>query len=289
MSNNTPAQRLTVKPVTRNIGAEISGIDLNAPIDDGVLEDVYQALVRHEVIFFRDQPLEPNAHMAFARSFGDPEPPHPVYPHVPGFENIVVLKTGVDNPPDTDGWHTDMTFRENPPFASILNAKEVPEFGGDTMWASMTAAYDALPEGMKRDLKDLAAVHDMGDFRNNFAEPGGSSQKLIEGMNRFGCAIHPVVRTHPVNGRKFLYVNRPFTEHIIDMTARESDRLLEYLYDHMDRPEFQVRFRWQTGSVAMWDNRVTQHYAVADYLPERRWMHRVTVIDDRRAQTAVAA
>ncbi len=273
---------MKVRKLTTAIGAEISGIDLNADLGQAVLDQIYQALIDNLVIFFRDQDLPPASHLAFARSFGEPEPPHPVYPNVEGFENIVQLANDAKTPPDTDGWHTDVTFRPNPPFASILCAREVPECGGDTMWASMHAAYDALPDGMKADLTGLTAVHDMGDFRNNFASGPDAGEKLVKAHGRFGSAVHPVVMTHPVTGRKFLYVNEGFTQHIVGQTARQSRRLLNYLIDHINRPEYQVRFNWQDGSVAMWDNQVTQHYAVADYLPAYRCMHRITVVNDRR-------
>ncbi|MEE9587420.1 MAG: TauD/TfdA family dioxygenase, partial [Hyphomicrobiaceae bacterium] len=188
-----------------------------------------------------------------------------------------------NNPPDTDGWYADLTFKQSPPFASVLVAREVPESGGDTLWASMHGAYDALPADMKAYLQTLSAVHDMGDFRNNFVVREGSGEKLTAAMQRFGCAIHKVVQTHPVTGRKFLYVNEGFTVHIVGQTARESRRLLNYLLDHIGRPEYQVRLRWRAGSVAMWDNRCTQHYAVGDYTPAYRCMNRVTVVMDRRA------
>jgi taurine dioxygenase len=196
-----------------------------------------------------------------------------------------MLANDANNPPDTDGWHTDLTFRQDPPFASILVARDVPAYGGDTMWASMCAAYDALPASLQTYFSDLKAVHDMGDFRNNFTIGEDTGDKLNAGMQRFGSAIHSIVKTHPVSGRKFLYVNEGFTSHIIGMTARESRRWLNFLLDHINRPEYQVRFRWQAGSVAMWDNRSTQHYAVADYMPAYRCMNRITVVKDRRTNS----
>lgn len=280
---------LSIRKLTPAIGAEISGVDLNADLSQPVLDEIYRALIDNLVIFFRGQDLSPANHLAFAQSFGEPEPPHPVYPHVEDFENIVLLANDANTPPDTDGWHTDVTFRPDPPFASILCARQVPDCGGDTMWSSMYAAYDALAEGMKADLEYKAAVHDMGDFRNNFATGEDAGEKVAKAHGRFGSAVHPVVMTHPVTGRKFLHVNEGFTQHIVGLTARESRRVLNYLLDHVNRPEYQVRFHWQNGSVAMWDNRVTQHYAVADYLPAYRCMHRITVVNDRRAEVSSAA
>lgn len=278
---------MRIRPVTAAIGAEIEGVDLGHPLRDHVVDDIYRALVEHHVIFFRDQDVSPEAHLAFAECFGDIDDPHPLYRHVPGFDRIVMLANDAHNPPDTDGWHTDLTFKPNPPFSSILVAREVPEVGGDTMWSSMCAAYDALPDGMKADLAALRAVHDMGDFRNSFVQGQPDTAKLEGAMSRFGMAIHPAVMTHPVSGRRFLYVNEGFTQHIEGLTARASRRLLSYLFDHINRPEYQVRFRWRNGSVVMWDNRCTQHYAVADYLPAYRCMNRVTVVNDRRVEAMI--
>ena len=273
---------ITITKLTGHIGAEISGVDLGKPLTPAVEVAVYQALIDHCVIFFRDQDIDPAHHLAFARGFGEIDQPHPVYAHVEGYEAIVKLANDANNPPDTDAWHTDLTFKQDPAFASILVAREVPEVGGDTLWASLYAAYEALDDDIKSYLEALSAIHDMGDFRNTFSVGESDGRKLIEGMNRFGCAIHPVIKTHPVSGRKLLYVNESFTQHIVGLTARESRSWLNWLLDHVSRPEYQVRFRWQNGSVAMWDNRCTQHYAVADYLPAYRCMNRVTVVKDRR-------
>ena len=274
---------IAVMPLTKAIGAEISGVRLNEPLDVATQDAIYQALLNHLVIFFRDQDISPGQHLRFAQTFGELDAPHPFYPHVPGFDRIVMLANDPSNPPDNAVWHTDLTFRPEPPFASILVARDVPAVGGDTLWASMYAAYDALPADIKAYLDTLSAVHDMGDFRNYFTVSESSGERLTGAMQRFGCAIHKVVKAHPVTGRKFLYVNEGFTNHIIGMPAGESRRLLNYLIDHINRPEYQVRFNWQIGSIAMWDNRCTQHYAVSDYLPAHRCMNRITVVRDRRA------
>jgi taurine dioxygenase len=273
---------MKIHPLTPALGAEISGIDLDVVLSAAQEDAIYEALVTHEVVFFRDQDISPEKHLAFAQSFGELDQPHPIYKHVDGFDRIVELANDANNPPDTDGWHTDLTFKQEPPFASILVAREVPECGGDTLWTSMAAAYEALPSDMKNHLSGMTAVHDMGDFRNNFAVNQTTGEKVTAAHQRFGNAIHPVVQTHPVSGRKFLYVNEGFTSHIVGVTARESRRLLNYLLDHINRPEYQVRFTWRKGSVAMWDNRCTQHYAVGDYLPHYRCMNRITVVKDRR-------
>ena len=274
---------IQIKKLTPSIGAEISGIDLKAEPDQATLDAIYDALMEHLVIFMRGQDISAQDHLNFAQSFGEPEARHPVYPHVDGFENIVRLENDANRLPDTDGWHTDLTFQQEPPFASILWAKKVPECGGDTLWCNLYAAYEALPADMKAYLEDKTAVHDMGDFRNNFTVAERTGDKLNSAHQRFGSAVHPIVRRHPVTGRKFLYVNDSFTVHVTGLRAAESRRLLDSLFGHMNQPEFQVRFRWQDKSLAMWDNRCTMHYAVADYIPHYRCMHRITVTGDRRA------
>ena len=279
---------MKVSKLTPSIGAEITAVDLSKPLAAGDYDSLYEVLMEHQVIFLRDQQLSDQGHLDLALSFGEPEPPHPVYPHVEGFESIMVLESGPDNPPDTDAWHTDVTYKAEPPFTSILYSRKIPPVGGDTLWLSMTAAYDDLPDGMKSELRGLKAVHDMGDFRNNFTtgKPVGNAKELASAHQRFGSAIHDVVQTHPVTGKQFLFVNQSFTNQIIGMTVRDSDRLLTYLFDHMDKPEYQVRFKWSENTIAMWDNRCTQHYAIADYLPYERRMHRITVTNDRRADTS---
>jgi taurine dioxygenase len=274
---------LRIDALTPAIGANITAIDISQPIDGDTLDAIYQALIDHLVIIFPEQTILPAAHLAFAESFGELDQPHHVYPHVPGFERIVLLENDADRPPETNAWHTDLTFKQNPPFASILYARAVPVTGGDTLWASMYAAYDALPSGMKEQLAGLSAVHDMGSFRNQYLARENGVQALNEAMAKVGSAVHPMVRNHPVTGRGFLFVNQSFTTHVVGMSSHESHRLLRYLFDHINQPEFQCRLRWQANSLVMWDNRVTQHYAVADYMPHYRLMHRVTVIDDRRA------
>lgn len=281
---------LTVSKLTPAIGAEIGGIDLSQPLRPEDADRLYDILLDRLVIFFRGQQVSPAAHMALAESFGTVDAPHPIYPHVAGFPSMVCLDTSDDNPPDTNVWHADLTFKDSPPFASILRAQHLPETGGDTIWANMYAVYDALPRGLKADLEDLSAVHDMGDFRNDFAAgPEGSAAKLTAAMQRMGCAVKPVVATSPATGRPYLNVNEGFTMHVCGLSRTESDQLLQCLFKWVNRPEFQVRFRWSPGAMAMWDNRVTQHYAVADYLPARRVMHRVTVVDDRRLGAGAAA
>lgn len=277
---------ITITPLTPSIGAEISDIDLNEPLTAPVIEEIYEALVTHLVVFFRKQDLTPSAHVQFSAQFGTLDKPHPIYPQVEGFPEIVKLENNKDIPPDNNEWHADLTFCQNPPFASILHAVNVPAMGGDTLWSSMHAAYDALPDSIKQQIESLYAVHDMGPFRNHALGEQHDIAELNKALAKTGSAVHPMVKRHPKTSRPILYVNQSFTRHVVGMTAGENDRLLQYLYQHANRPEFQVRFHWENGDIAMWDNRATHHYANADYYPAQRCMHRVTVVDDQRAPEA---
>ncbi len=274
---------MEIKRLTPAIGARITGVNLAEPPGEAQLETIYDALIKHKVVFFSGQDLSAMAHLRFAEAFGEIDKPHPVYPHVDGFQEVTLLENDADRPPDTNVWHTDLTFHPEPPFASILHARVLPETGGDTLWASMYAAWDALSAPMKSELEGLEAIHDPGTFRNQFLGRDKNVENLNESLKKVGSAVHPVVKVHPVTGRKFLYVNPSFTNQIYGYSTTDSDRLLQYLYSHINQPQFQVRHRWTEGDVAIWDNRVTQHLAVADYAPHYRRMHRVTVVRDRRA------
>ena len=274
--------QLQIDPVTPEIGAEVRGVDLSQPLEAVVLDQVYDALMKHLVLFFRDQDLSPQGQLELAESFGPITAPHPVYPHVAGYDWITLFENDGDRPPDTDDWHTDLTFHPQPPFVSVLHAIDVPATGGDTLWTSMYAAYDALPRDMQEMIADLKAVHDMGAFRNSYLSDDGALEALNEGMAKVGSAVHDVAPLHPVTGKRLLFVNRAFTRLVLGVPQAESDRILHYLLSHIESPNFQVRFRWRKGSVAIWDNRTTQHFAVADYLPNYRRMHRVVVAADRR-------
>lgn len=276
---------LRIKGITPTIGAEVYDVDFSQPIPSAVSDRIYDALMKHLVLVFPKTEITPGAHLDFAARFGQLDEPHPLYPHVDGYENIVLLENDSGAPPDTNSWHTDLTFKRRQPFASVLVARDVPEIGGDTMWSSCYAAYDRLPDGMKRDLEGLEAIHDLGDFRNSFAEtkdgiPGDI--RLNESVARFGHSIRPIVGTHPVTGRKFLNFNEAFVTHIAGLTTNEANALKTFLANHMNLPEDQMRWRWSQGDMVMWDNRITMHYAIADYLPQYRCMNRVTVIRDSR-------
>ena len=272
---------IKVQALTPSIGAEISGVSLNKDLNSETVDRIYDALIKHQVIFFRDQDISLETHLKLAESLGDIDPGHPVYPHVEGYQSIVLLRNDVDNKPDTNDWHKDLTFKSNPPFASILHGINVPKVGGDTLWASMSAAYDSLPDGWKEHLEGLEAIHDMGTFRNDFYNEGGIDS-VNSALKKVGSAVHKVIETHPISGLKYLNVNQSFTRNIVNESQGPSDHILQFLFQHITKPEFQVRFHWKNNSIAIWDNRITQHYAVCDYLPSFRHMHRITVVNDKR-------
>jgi taurine dioxygenase len=275
-------ERLNFTALGPNIGAQVSDVDLSRPLSDAQFEQLYHGLLRHQVLFLRNQVITPEQQRALAIRFGDLHI-HPVYPHAEGVEEIIVLDTHQDNPPDNDNWHTDVTFIQTPPAIAILASKLLPESGGDTLWSSGIAAYEALSEPFKNLLSGLQAEH---DFKKSFQEY--KYRKSEEEHQRWQQAVaknppvqHPVIRTHPVSGRKALFVNEGFTTRLLGLSEKESEALLGFLFWHSAKPEFQVRWRWQENDVAIWDNRVTQHYANADYYPARRIMHRATVLGDK--------
>lgn len=273
---------LRVDRLTPAIGAEISGHDLDDGLDETMADALYDALIEHQVIIMRDVEMSPTTMVALGASFGPLGARHHRYTTHPESDDVVVLDWHDDMRPDAAEWHSDMTYRAEPPFASLLKAVVVPSSGGDTLWASMYAVHDALPPGLRDDLAALQAVHDMGAFRTPAYREGGNAG-IEEAMQAAGTAVHPVIAHHPVTGRPYLNVSEAFTRFVIGLSAPESGRLLTELFDLINRPDFHVRIRWQPDTLAIWDNRATQHYAVADYLPHRRVMHRVAVSRDRRA------
>lgn len=275
-------ERLVITALGPYIGARIENLDLSRSLSDAQFEQLWHALIRHQVLFLRDQPLTPQQQRALAARFGDLHV-HPVYPQAEGVEEIIVLDTHNDNPPDNDNWHTDVTFIDTPPAGAILAAKQVPEHGGDTLWASGIAAFNALSAPLRTLLSGLQAEH---DFTKSFPEHKHRATpqqhaRWQQAVAKHPPLLHPVVRTHPVSGQQALFVNEGFTTRIVDLAPKESDALLDFLFAHINKPEFQVRWRWQANDVAIWDNRVTQHYANADYLPARRIMHRATILGDK--------
>jgi taurine dioxygenase len=267
---------LEVHPVTPAIGAEIRGISLAEPCDPGTWSELDKAFMDHKVLIFRDQHVTTEQHVAFCRQFGELEV-HPFVPPKPGFPEVMMLVANDKRKGNENTWHSDVTWRLEPSLGSMLRAVELPPLGGDTLFANMEAAYDALDDSTRERIDGLFAVH---DFARVFGK-SQSEQRLAELHEKYPPATHPVVRTHPVSGRKSLYVNDAFTSHIVDMDPDESRALLRRLYRQASVPEFQCRLRWAPDTFALWDNRCVQHYAVSDYFPARRIMERVTIVGDR--------
>jgi len=276
---------IRVEPVAGALGAQIHGVDLSLPMSDETFEELRNALHEHLVIFFRDQKLTTDQHHAFAQRFGELMP----HPYVQGLEEYPEIIEIVKEPEETQNWggnwHADLTFMERPPGGAVLYGRELPPVGGDTMFANLYLAYETLSEGMREMLDGLGALHLSGEphlyssrYRSMYERRG----------NDPGENVHPVVRTHPVTGRKSLFVNRVFTHSFEDMTVEESSPVLDYLYDHATRPEFTFRFRWSPGSVLIWDNRVVLHNALSDDFSAardghgfRRVLHRATLAGER--------
>lgn len=259
-----------IVPISPRIGAEVCGVDLSQPLAEDQVAAIRQALLAHHVIFFRDQPLEIEQLKRLGRSFG------PLYIHsgVSGLidhpEVLRIHADGASTYVAGEDWHSDLSCDPAPPMGSILYLQTVPGIGGDTLFANMHAAYDALSERMKAHLKGLHAVHDGARVFAAFSDPA----------RRFPRSRHPVIQTHRETGRKAIYVNRQFTSHIEGLPRDESDALLAYLYAHCMKPRFQARFRWERHSIAFWDNRAAQHMEIWDYFPEIRSGYRVIIADE---------
>jgi len=272
---------IDIHPLSPALGAQISGVDLSRDLTGEQRNVIEQALLDHQVLFFRDQPITPQQQARFAANFGDLHI-HPIYPNVPEQPEVLILDTAVTDVRDNAIWHTDVTFLPTPALGAVLSAKQVPAYGGDTLWASGIAAFEALSRPMQALLDGLTATH---DFTRSFPLErfGNTAEDLArweETRRKNPPLSHPVIRTHPVSGRKALFVNEGFTTRINELEAAESEAILKLLFAHGTRPEFTMRWRWQANDVAMWDNRVTQHYAVDDYRPQRRVMHRATILGD---------
>ncbi len=268
---------IKIMPLTPVIGAEVTGVDLSDP-KPGDVEAVRKALTDRQVLFFRDQDvLAPEAQVAFAAAFG-PLHTHPAAPQMAGHPEIFVIHAHRESRvANGNGWHTDVSCDVEPPMATLLQLHVLPPTGGDTLFSSMFAAFESLSPVMQAFLASLTATHASEHvYRGRYADRG------VDDSNRtYPSAVHPVVRTHPWSGRQALYVNPSFTTRINELTTDESQALLDYLYRHQQRPEFQVRFRWTPNAVAFWDNRCTQHFALWDYWPEERKGHRVTIQGER--------
>ncbi len=268
----------SLHPVGPSLGAEVAGLDLASPLAEPDMAALKAAFAEHGVLFFRDQVLTPEQQVAFAESWGKVVI-NRFFTQVEGHPQVAEVRKEPDQTTNVGGgWHTDHSYDEEPALGSILYARELPESGGDTLFAGMSAAYDALSPGFQETLRGLRAVH---SSRHVFGPDAGLPDDML---SRFGNAematqdaVHPVVITHPLSGRKSLYVNPGFTLRIDGWSHEESKPLLDYLYNHASQPEFVCRFQWKPGSLAFWDNRATWHYALNDYHGQRRLMHRITL------------
>jgi taurine dioxygenase len=265
---------ITVSPLTPAIGAEIGNVDLGQVTDQEII-DIRAALLKHKVVFFREQTVSQAQHIGLARGFGELEI-HPATPSSQSNPEVLHIAHGPESKGQENFWHSDVTWREKPSLGSILKAVKVPTVGGDTLFANMVLAYELLPENMKEAITGRVAIHDIARV---FAKRlNKSAEELRE---RYPPVEHPIVRTHPETGESVLYVNTAFTSHIKDMDRDESAQLLRTLYLTAANPEIQCRFRWEKGALAFWDNRASQHFASSDYFPQVRKMERVTIAGDR--------
>ncbi len=270
-----------IERLGRNLAARIHGVDLSGPLSEVDFAIIHDALAEHELLVFPDQEISAPEQLAFGRYFGKPSV-HPFSPNRADLPELIILDNHRDNPPSlTDIWHSDETFRATPPMATILRSTITPKLGGDTMFASMSAAYEGLSDHLQQFLSGLEAIHDFKPFRSLLASDEAGHRRLRELEARFPKQAHPIVRVHPVSGRKVIFVNPQFTIAIAGMAERESQPLLATLYDLAKVPEYQYRLQWQTNTLAIWDNRAVQHYAIHDYHPQRRRMERITVAGDK--------
>ncbi len=269
----------SVERMGARLGAEIRGVDLTQPWDAATLKAFEAALIEHKIVYLREQLLTTAQHVAMSRAFGELEV-HPMRPQGE-FPEILVLDNHKDNPVlSTDVWHSDTTFRKCPTKYTILRCQIMPKVGGDTLWANMEAAYEGLSLSFRKMIDGMRAVHDFQNFRVLFKKTEEDQAKLKRMEELFPNPSHPVVRTHPVTGRKCIFVNPQFTLRIEGLEPDESRAILDVLFNQAQVPEYQFRLRWEPGTIVFWDNRATQHYAANDYYPERRRMERTAVIGD---------
>ena len=266
---------IKVEPVTGAIGAEVSNVDLR-DVDDDTLAELKHAWLDHKVLFFRDQDLTQAQHVAYGALFGELEV-HPFTPNVDDHPEIIILESTPEEFSSASLWHSDVTFRESPPLGSVLFGRIIPPYGGDTCFANQELVYEQLPDDIKEQIEGRVGIH---SYVKAFGRNMNDEQKA-KAYEEFPDQKHPMVRTHPETGRQSLFVNRGFTLTIDGMDEAEAERLLQRLYRETKRPQYQCRFRWQPNSVAQWDNRCTQHYAVPDYQGFHRRVERVTLIGDR--------
>src|SRR5271154_909638 len=266
---NAQNVELLVAPLSPAVGGLVSGVDLSRPLSDAVVQRLKRTLTERHVLIFENQTLSALEQRDFAARFGELHV-HPLYPHVDGAPEITSIETRPDYQPDNDNWHTDVTFIEKPPFGAVLTPRLLPPYGGDTLWSSTVAAYQALSAPFRHLLDGLTAGH---SFEIAFPRHRwGRGEKAAQGEKAVAATppvVHPVVRTIE-DGRRGLFVNSGFTSRILELAPKESEALLAFLFDHMAKPEFTVRWRWKLGDVAFWDNRLSTHYATLDFLPHPR-------------------
>jgi len=259
-------ESFVAKPVTPIIGAELTGLNLGKNLSNSEVRDLHDALLQFQVIFLRDQDMTMEQHKNVGRHFGELHC-HPAIPGPEGHPEILMLHSDKDRPGAASAWHSDVSCDQIPNLGSILYGKVVPVAGGDTCWASMYAAYEGLSAAMQDILTGLTAIHESEHVYG----------RITGATANYPTAEHPIVRTHPETGRHGLYVNSVFTTGIKELSVAEGRALLDFLFRHIEAPEFQVRFHWEKNSVAFWDNRCTQHRATADFFPQTRTMQRVTI------------
>jgi taurine dioxygenase len=271
-------QHISVEPMTLALGAVISGVDLSGPVEAAAYDEIADALWRHHVVFFRGQELTPDGHMALAGHFGEMVE-HEIFKADADNAVISVLENDADRPPEINAWHTDVTFRRNPTLLSVLYCEDAPPVGGDTIWMNQALAFDTLAPATQEMLLDLEAEHCVfyAYEGSDLLTRAGGKEKVIELAQGDPTNVHPMVIAHPITGRPTLFANWGFTKRIVGMRRAQSEALLAMLYEHQYLPEFQVRFKWAPGSIAIWDNFAVQHYAVADYYPMHRLVKRITV------------
>jgi taurine dioxygenase len=277
---------LRVEKAAGALGALIKGVSLaDVAESDDAFAEVHAALLEHQVLFFRDQNIASVEYQAFARRFGQVET-HPAYSTLPEAPDVQILESTRDAPSKIETWHTDMTFRPAPPAITLLHGQIIPPYGGDTLWASISRAYETLSAPIKSLVDGLDAVHDFRHgFQESLAEPGGA-ERLSAAIEANPPVVHPLIVTHPDTGHKVIYVNALFTTHIVGLSRIESQMLLEFLCRHVVTDEHTVRLSWEPGTVAIWDNRSTQHKPINDFFPQHRKMHRVTISGERPVRTA---
>ena len=270
----------SINRLSPSIGAELLDIDLKKPLDQSLKDEIYQALLVYKVIFFRDQDLTIEEHLAFAKNFGELEV-HPFANNDEQYPEVLKITHNEKSKGKENTWHSDVTWRLEPSLGSVLRMKEAPKFGGDTLFSDMYAAYEDLSDEIREKLDGAIAIHDFVGFRKRMEKIGVSKEEIEAFNKKYPMPEHPVIRTHPDTDRKLIYVNAAFTQYIKDWDPEESLEMLRFLYSKATTPEYQCRFVWEKNSIAFWDNRSVQHYAASDYWPEVRRVERVTIIGDR--------